>query len=89
VYWLTDVKKWNRYAWIPMVVGLNAIFIYLFFETVGNQWLNGTVDIFVRGFLNFTGMGEKIISVFSALTVLFVEWYLCYWMFKRKIIIKL
>ncbi len=27
LYWLTDVKKYNRHAWIFVVVGMNAIFI--------------------------------------------------------------
>ena len=30
LYWITDVKKINRYAWLFVVVGMNAIFIYLF-----------------------------------------------------------
>jgi len=47
-YWLTDIRQANRYAWILTVVGMNAIFIYLFFETVGHQWLNGLVAIFVQ-----------------------------------------
>ena len=50
LYWLIDVRQWNKYAWIFVVVGMNAIFIYLFFETVGNQWLNATIAIFVKGF---------------------------------------
>jgi predicted acyltransferase len=89
LYWLTDIKKWNKYAWIFTVVGMNAIFIYLFFETVGQQWLNGAVGIFVKGFFSFLVTNEKWIAVFSALTVLFAEWYLCYWLFKKKIFFKL
>jgi predicted acyltransferase len=89
LYWLTDVQQWNRYAWIFVVVGMNAIFIYLFFETVGVQWLNATVAIFVKGFLGLTGINEKLLAVFSAITTLFTEWYLCYWLNKRKIFFKL
>jgi predicted acyltransferase len=89
LYWLTDVKQFNKYAWVFTVVGMNAIFIYLFFETVGHQWVNGVVGIFVKGFLGFTGMTDNILAVFSALATLFAEWCLCYWLFKKKIFFKL
>lgn len=89
LYWLTDVKQWNKYAWIFVVVGMNAIFIYLFFETVGYQWLNKTIAIFVNVFLGVSGLSEKILAVFSSLATLFAEWYLCYWLYKRKIYFKL
>ncbi len=89
LYWLTDVKKINKYAWVFVVVGMNAIFIYLFFETVGLQWFNNAVGIFAKGFLSFTMINEKMAAVISALITLFAEWYLCYWLFKKKIFIKI
>ncbi len=89
LYWMADVKQWNKYSWILVVVGMNAIFIYLFFETVGLQWLNGAVAIFVKGFLGFAGINEKLAAVFSSLATLCLEWGLCYFLYKKKIFIKL
>jgi predicted acyltransferase len=89
LYWLIDVKHISKYAGVFIVVGMNSIFIYLFFETVGHQWLDGVVGIFAKGFLGFTGLNEKVLAVFSALATLFVEWYLCYWLYKKKIFFKL
>lgn len=89
VYWMTDVRQWKKYAWVFVVVGMNSIFIYMFFETLGHQWLNGVVAIFVKGFIGFAGVSENILSVLAALTTLFLEWYLCYWLYKRKIFFKL
>jgi predicted acyltransferase len=89
LYWLIDVKQYNKCAWVTVVVGMNAIFIYLFFETVGVQWFNGVVGIFVKGFIGFTGMGEKGLAVITAIVTLFLEWCLCYWFYKKKIFIKL
>jgi predicted acyltransferase len=89
LYWITDVRHYNKYAWIFVVTGMNAIFIYLFFETVGHQWLNPVIAIFVKGALGFTAMPEKIMDIFSAIAVLFAEWYLCYWLYKKKIFFKL
>ncbi|SFD09155.1 Predicted acyltransferase [Chitinophaga sp. CF118] len=77
LYWWIDVKQHSKYTWIAVVVGMNAIFIYVFFETVGAQWVNGVVAIFVP------------IKVLSALVTLFLEWYLCYWLYKKQIFFKL
>ncbi len=89
LYWLTDVKGYRKYAWVFLVTGMNAIFIYLFFETVGSQWLNKTVAIFVKGAFNFTAINDDIIKVLSSSVTLFAEWYLCYWLYKKKIFFKL
>ena len=89
LYWLIDVKKINKYAWIVVVVGMNSIFIYYFFNTVGSQWLNGAVAIFVKGFTGMIGIAPKISAVLSAPTTWVLEWGLCYWLAKRRIFIKL
>lgn len=89
IYWLTDIKGYNRYAWICTVVGMNAIFIYLFFETVGMQWFNGFVHIFVGGVLIGIGTPSGITDIISAAATLLAEWGLCYWLYQRKIFFKL
>lgn len=90
VYWLVDVRNNVKYAWIFTVVGMNAIFIYLFFETVGVQWLNGKVAIFSGDLLHlFLNVPLNIATVVSALAVLVVEWFLCYWLYQRNIFFKL
>ena len=85
LYWITDVKKINRYAWLFVVVGMNAIFIYLFLDTVGYHWFNGFIAIFVKGFTGLLGIPEKVQALLSALVTLLAEWYLCYWLYKKKI----
>nr|WP_199075265.1 DUF5009 domain-containing protein [Pedobacter sp. ASV19] len=90
VYWMVDVKRNTKYAWIFTVVGMNAIFIYLFFETVGVQWLNAKVAIFTGDMLHlFLNVPVNIAAVVSALAALIVEWGLCYWLYKRNIFFKL
>ncbi|MDB5137351.1 MAG: hypothetical protein JWP37_3954 [Mucilaginibacter sp.] len=89
LYWVIDIKKFNKYAWIAVVVGMNAIFIYYFFNTVGYQWFNGAVAIFIKGFTGLIGIAPKISAVLSAIVTLAIEWYLCYWLARNKIFIKL
>ena len=47
-YWLVDVRKHNNWIFPFVVVGMNPIFIYMFFNTVGHQWFNGFVAIFTQ-----------------------------------------
>jgi predicted acyltransferase len=89
LYWMTDIKKINRYAWLFAMVGMNSIFIYLFLDTIGYQWFNGFVSIFVKGFTGLVGMPENIQAFLSALFTLFAECYLCYWLYRKKIFFKL
>jgi predicted acyltransferase len=89
-YWLVDVKKYVKYTWVFSVMGMNAIFIYIFFETLGMQWLNGTVGIFTSSILGtFFGIPANVGAVVAALSTLFIEWGLCYWLYKRNIFFKL
>jgi predicted acyltransferase len=89
IYWLTDVKQYSRYGWIFTVIGMNAIFIYLFFETVGMQWLNECIYIFIGAPAAALGMSLSLAAILNALVTLFIEWYLCYWLYKKSIFFKL
>jgi predicted acyltransferase len=89
LYWITDVKKFNRYAWLFVMVGVNSIFIYMFYETVGHLWFNDMVGVFVKGFTGMAGVPLKIQALLSAIVTFAVELYLCYWLYKRKIFIKI
>jgi predicted acyltransferase len=89
LYWITDVKKIRKYAWICVMVGMNAIFIYVVYETVGHLWLNGVVAIFVKGFTEILQTPELIQNLLSALVTFFLELYFCYWLYKRKVYIKI
>jgi predicted acyltransferase len=90
VYWLVDVKRKIKYAWVLTVVGMNAIFIYLFFETVGAQWINAKVAVFTGDMLHmFLNVPLSIAALVSAVATLLLEWGLCYWLYKRSIFFKL
>lgn len=87
-FWLVDLKGKNRLAWLLVPMGMNAIFIYMFFETAGYQWLNPAVEIFVGGVLEWVHVPVNVQKLIAALATLSAEWYLCYWLYRRKIFIK-
>ena len=84
-YWLIDIKKINQWIFPFVVVGTNSIFIYLFSNTVGGQWLNGFLAIFTSGVLNWFNTPEFLINLITALSVLTLEWLLCYYLFVKRI----
>ncbi len=88
-YWLVDVRgiRWG----VPffVVMGTSPIFIYLFAETVGHQWLNGFVHIFTGGALESLGTPAGAAAVVTSVVVLAIEWTLCFWLFQRRIVIKI
>ena len=66
---------------------MNSIFIYLFFE-MGFQ---GPVSRFVKPFcdLFFSWAGELTSAIIASIGVWAVMWYLCYWLYKNKLFIKI
>ncbi len=83
-YWLIEVRGWRRAAFPLVVVGMNSIFIYSLSELL-HRWLDRAVGVFT---FHFAFLGA-LAPVAQSTAVLLVMWYLCYWLFKRKIFLKL
>jgi predicted acyltransferase len=88
-YWIIDVKKINKWVFPFIIFGTNAIFIYMFFNTVGGQWFNNFVAIFTNGILSWFNASEFIMNLVASLTILGLEWLLCYYLYKRKIFFRI
>lgn len=86
-YWVIDVKGWKRWAQFAIVFGMNPLFIYLFSELAGNRWLTHIVRPFTDGFLGWTG--DVLVGFVTALIVLWMDWYIVNWLFKRRIFIRI
>ncbi|MGA2077700.1 MAG: DUF5009 domain-containing protein [Terriglobia bacterium] len=82
--WLCDPEHRQRMAFPLIVVGMNSIFIYLINEALKEPWLDPSVAVFTKRFA-FLGMAGPVIQ---AWVVVFVMWYLCYWLYQRKIFFK-
>ena len=83
-YWVVEVKGWRRWTFPLVVVGANSIFIYSL-DMVLRGWLNRAVGVFT---LRYEFLGD-FAPVAQSCTVLLVMWYACYWLYKRKIFLKL
>ncbi len=89
LYWLVDVRGYKGWVSFFAIFGMNPIFIYVFSRTVGRGYLNEFVPIFTKGLMNPLGLSEGIMNFTAYLTILGLEWYLCYWLYKKKIFIKI
>jgi predicted acyltransferase len=78
-HWVFDVRSWQKWAFPFVVIGMNAVAIYMS-ETI-IPW-SKTVDIFTHP---LTAMLGSFTLLFHAIMVLLVEWLALYWMYKRKI----
>lgn len=83
-YWLIESKGWKNGTFPAMVVGMNCIFIYSFSQVL-RGWLS-------RGVGSFTGkfafLGEAG-AIPHELVVMMLMWYMCYWLYQRKIFFKI
>ena len=86
-YWLIDVKKLNIATKFFIVVGMNCIFIYLLFEVGGSHILSDIYKPFITQFLGWTG--TLFTGILISTAVWASMWYICYWMFEKRIFIKI
>lgn len=88
-YWLVDMMGSRSWVIFFAIVGMNPIFIYLFMETAGKQWLVGFSSSFITDGLMRLGTGESPALFINSLAVLAMAWGMCYWLYRRKIFIRI
>jgi predicted acyltransferase len=88
-YWWIDVKAHRKYVNFFTIVGMNSIFIYLFFEIVGGRWFNEYMEALTTGLLSLLHLSQGSILILTSLTIFGFEWGLCYFLYRKKIFFKL
>jgi predicted acyltransferase len=87
-YWLIDVKKqFVKGSRMFIIVGMNSIFIYLFFSISGASLIHRILAPFSS--LLFSWGGEKTVDIITSLGIWAAMWYMCYWLYKNKLFIKI
>lgn len=88
-YWWIDVRNHKKYVQFFVVIGMNSLFIYLFFEIVGHRWFTEYITTIVTSLLSYIHTPQSLSLIFSALVVFSLEWALCYWLYRKKIFFKI
>jgi predicted acyltransferase len=87
-YWLIDIKKlFINGSRMFVIVGMNCIFIYLFFESGGAGLVYKIIAPFTTSLLSWGG--EITVGIATSLLVWASEWYICYFLYKNKLFIKI
>lgn len=81
-YWLIDILGYRKWAFPLTVIGMNAIFIYMFSSLIH---VDAIVDVFTRGIV--TALPNSGL-LFQQVAILAVEWVILFWMYKRRIFLK-
>ncbi|MFK7934113.1 MAG: acyltransferase family protein [Saprospiraceae bacterium] len=85
LYWFVDIKGYQRWTPFFAIVGMNSIFIYLFGETIGVQWLGGFGKVFSYSIFGALGVSELGLAVINGFFVLGMMWGLCYFLYRKGI----
>lgn len=78
-YLVIDVLGWKRWAFPFVVIGMNALVVYMGRTLVP---VDEQVGIFTAGWAAWIGAFG---SLLEATAVLIVEWLILYWMYKRRL----
>lgn len=79
-----DVLGWRRWTFPFVVLGTNSIFVYSL-DMLLRGWIDQALAVFTGRFA-FLGTPAPIVQ---SCAVLAVMWYACYWLYQRRIFLKL
>jgi predicted acyltransferase len=83
-YWIVDVRGWRAWAMPLVIVGMNSIAMYLMYQLLSG-WIAGQLQ---------TYLGQNIYSgdfgiVWRRSLALLSLWCVCWWMYRRKIFLRI
>jgi heparan-alpha-glucosaminide N-acetyltransferase len=84
---VVDWKGWKRWTFLMVVVGLNPITIYCLWQTMGGWIKQKARTHFGQGI--FESFGEAWIPALERGFVLLILWMIVWWMYRRKIFVRI
>ncbi len=86
-FWVIDIMKQKKWSLFLVIVGMNPLFIYLFGHVGGSQFIEHVIHPFSMTLFGWTG--ELMANIITSAIVLYLLWYICYWLYKKKIFIRI
>ncbi|MGC2399175.1 MAG: DUF5009 domain-containing protein [Acidobacteriaceae bacterium] len=85
--WIIDVKLWKRWAFPLIVVGTNSIAAYL----IAHMWEEflGKNLLTNLGHAPFLILGPGLQPLLLGATILLLDWLFLFWMYRRKIFLRI
>jgi predicted acyltransferase len=85
--WIIDVKSYRRWAFPLVVVGINSIAAYLLVH-LWEDFLINNLHIHL-GYQIFRLFGSGLEPLMLGITVMLLYWAILFWMYKRKIFLRI
>jgi predicted acyltransferase len=86
-YALIEVKGWRRWAFPLIVVGMNSIAIYVMSWTMA-EFFGDAIDRHIGNVLAAIS-GPTLQPMIHGFAVMLVMWFILYWMYRRKLFLKI
>ena len=86
-YWAMEVKLWRRWAFPLIVIGMNSIAAYVIAH-FGEQFFPETFRIHLGAHF-FAFLGAPYEPLLRGLAVLSAYWLILWWMYRRKLFLKI
>ena len=82
-HYIIDVLEYKRWAFFFKVIGMNSILIYMSGKFISWSYAN-------KGFFQWLGdlMGDPYNAVAMAISVVFIKWIFLYFLYQKKIFLK-
>ncbi|MEO7992562.1 MAG: DUF5009 domain-containing protein [Chryseolinea sp.] len=87
-YWWIDIKNHRQRLDFFIIVGMNSLFIYLFFEIVASRWFNDYISAITNGLMEMIHIPHALMAIITSFIIFLLEWSLCRFLFKNGIFFK-
>lgn len=90
-YAVIEMLSWRRWTFPLVVVGANSIVMYVMAETLAQAWIPETLHRhFGRAPFQLGGpYGEQLEPFWTSLATLVVMWLVCYWLYRKKVFVRI
>lgn len=86
-YYVIDLKGWRRWAFPLVVIGMNSIAIYVLVHLIDGFVVDSFKIHFGQGIYKLFGEGNE--TLLSGGLALLVFWLILYWMYQRKLFLRI
>ena len=86
-YWIIDIMNFKKFTLFFAIVGMNPLFIYLFAHTNGGSWIGKVVKPVIQTIFGY--FGQFTVDIMLSAAVWAALWGICYFLYRRKVFIRL
>jgi predicted acyltransferase len=85
--WVIDVKRYRRWAFPLVVVGMNSIAAYVI-AALWEEFIVNNLHIHL-GYSAFRVFGEGLEPLMVGMAVMLIYWLILYWMYRKKLFLRI